>query len=65
MNYTAYTDAQLSIAGSVSHAGARPWMLLLPQQVNAAGTFVNQLSLTTGSSGDSGYATLNFSYPYL
>jgi hypothetical protein len=65
MNYTAYTDAQLSIVGSVSHAGARPWMLLMPQSFTPAGTFVNLLTLTTGSSGDSGYATINFSYPYL
>ena len=62
LSYTAYDDTGFSCLGRVAHAGARPWMLLLPLGANG---FVNQLVLTTGSGGDTGRAALSYSPPYL
>jgi hypothetical protein len=57
MNYTAFTDTGASWLGNVQHSGARPWLLIMPGN--------NVLSLSTGSGGDTGNATISFQPGYL
>jgi hypothetical protein len=57
MSYTAYDDSGASHLGSVTHSGARPWMLLMPGS--------NSLSLSTGNGGDGGNCTLVYQPGYL
>lgn len=57
MSYTAVDDTGTSHLGVVSHAGARPWMIL------AEGN--NSLKLTSVNGGDTGTASLTWSPPYL
>lgn len=56
-NYTAYDDLGGNHLGVVSHAGARPWMIL------AEGN--NSLKLTSTNVADSGSATVTYRPGYL
>jgi hypothetical protein len=61
MSYTAYDDTGTSYLGSVSHGGARPWMLLMGAGNNGGN---NSLTLSTGA-GDSGKAVISWQPGYL
>jgi hypothetical protein len=57
LSYTAYDQNGTSQLGNVTHAGARPWMILLPG--------INVISVATGNGGDSGSVDVYFQPPYL
>lgn len=57
LSYTAYDDAGASHLGQVTHAGARPWMLL------ARG--LNTLKLTSTNGADTGACVVTWQPPYL
>lgn len=57
-NFTAYrTSDGANLSGSVAHSGTRRWMVYLPG--------VNEVTLTSGNSLDTGYCTTSFNAPFV
>ena len=56
LTYTAYDQAGNSYLGNVSHAGARPWLVLLPATL-ANPTGAQTLTLTTRNASDIGFVS--------
>jgi hypothetical protein len=65
MRYAAATDANVSVQGSVTHSGARPWMVLLGADPEHNPGGAQTFTLTSEGQEDSGTCTITWSPGYL